>query len=435
MRESAISIHVPFKYDLGGQVRDISGIRGILMDLCESVEVDQATTRSWNLSYLALHSAVLRCRLPDDTANIAGSHWRYGRSLSLFPWLGVISVDYEFESIQDNADMLSFYDGLVRWKNTDYLPYLKKCGVATEDLSAHTALSPSASAQDLHSSLVLQLRARAQPYISPRPALYAFHDFRVCFIDKESTLDPKIVQCLLWLTTREESRDDFDHVGTLKFRTAEISSTGWSTVLRSSTESLDPEVVATTISLLNLAHAQWFVCQAWINIYEPALADTKNTGAAAEVHELSASQLSLARDLSEVGNFDIMLKDPNLLRVARSFERTFTVLEHRKAAEQRLRILADHSMNLAQYANERTARRLAVLFSLSAAGTIAALVPALVQIGFPPLFTLLTFLLLVILWLGFTINFTVLLRQFLISRKTRGFTLRGKHHDEERRSP
>ncbi len=416
---AGIRIHVPFKYDLGGRVKDTQGIRDMLIDLHGAVEVDQATTRSWNLSYLACHSAVLRCHLPGGTAKIAGSKWRYERTLRLFPWLGVLSVDYEFQSKEANANILAFYDGLVEWKNTDYIPYLQKCGAMTEDLSAHTALTSRMSAQDLHASLVLQLRVRAQPYIISRPALYVFHDFRVCFIDEGSVLDASVVKCLLWLTTTPGATDDnLEHIDALNFGSVEISSTGWSTVLRANTGAVSREI-ATTMSLLNLAHAQWFVCQSWINIYEPDRTETKNARAAIGVHELSACQLSLARDLTEVGNFDVMLKDPNLLRVARSLERSFSTLEHRKAAEQRLRILEDHSRNMSEFASERTARRLATLFSLSAAGTVAALVPALVQIQFPPFFTLVTVFLLVVLWLGFTINFAVLLKGFSASPRTR----------------
>lgn len=429
--QAGIRIHVPFKYDLGGRVIDVDGIREILMDLHGTVEIDQATARSWNLSYLACHPVVLRCRLPGGTANIANAEWSYERSIRLFPWLGVLSVDYEFEAKQTNTNILAFYDGLVEWKNTDYLPYLQKCGAMTKELAGHTALTSRAATQDLHASLVRQLRVRAQPYINPRPALYAFHDFRVCIIDGESTLDASVVKCLLWLTTAGTADGFLEQVDALRFGSVEISSTGWSTVLRAHAGVACSDIAA-SISLLNLVHAQWFICQSWINIYDPNFTDTANVRAAAGVHELSACRLSLARDLSEVGNFEVMLKDPNLLRVARSLEGSFSVLEHRKAAEQRLRILEDHSRNFTEFATERTARRLAMLFSLSAAGTVAALVPALVQIDFPLFFTFITFALLIVLWLGFTINFAVLLGSLPVYRRTRRRTTYRNGVAEER---
>ncbi|MGH7929399.1 MAG: hypothetical protein ACREQV_16540 [Candidatus Binatia bacterium] len=273
--------------------------------------------------------------------------------------------------------------------------------------------------------LVLQLRDRAQSYISPRPALYAFHDFRVCYIVNESILDPGVVQGLLWLAEPGATDGFLEHVDALRFGSVEILSTGWSTVLRESVGAVSSEV-AKSLSLLNLVHAQWFICQLWINIYDRDFTEAENESVTVGVHELSACQLSLGRDLSEVGNFDVMLKDPNLLRVARSLERSFGVLEHRKAAEHELRILEDHSRNLSEFAREQTARRLAMLFSLSAAGTVAALVPALVQISFPPFFTLVTVLLLIVLWLGFALNFAVLLRWRPVSRKPRRSTVSRK---------
>lgn len=136
--QADVKIHVPFKYDLGGRVRDASGIRSVLMNLYGNVEVDQATVHSWNLSYLACHPVVLRSRLPGGTAKIAGSEWYYERSLRLFPWLGALSVDYEFKPKQAHTNILTFYDGLVEWKNVDYLPYLKKCGAMTQELAQRT---------------------------------------------------------------------------------------------------------------------------------------------------------------------------------------------------------------------------------------------------------------------------------------------------------
>lgn len=78
-----IRVHVPFMYDLGGRVRDIGGLRDTLAVLCGPVDVDQAATRSWNLSYLAGHTPVLRCRLPGDIAKLGNSEWRYERILKV----------------------------------------------------------------------------------------------------------------------------------------------------------------------------------------------------------------------------------------------------------------------------------------------------------------------------------------------------------------
>ncbi len=372
IREAGTRVYVPFMYDLGGRVKDIAGLRNTLIDVYGAVEIDQAATRSWNLSYLAVHTPVLRFRLPDGTAQLASSEWRYKRILKVFPWLGILSIDYEFESEQAEMKILAFYDELVKWKNADYLPYLQECDVFTDELAAHTAFASQAPAQDLHASLVRQLRVLARPYIHSRPALYAFHDFRVCVIDYGSTLDANVVQCLLWLTVPDTDNNELEHVASIRYGSVKIASTGWSTVLRTNTQTADSEVTK-IVSLLSLIHAQWFICQLWINIYDQDVRATDNIDSALRVHELSAGELSLERDLVEVGNLNVMLKDPELLRVARSLERSFAVLEHRKAAEQRLHVLQDHSRDLTEFARERATRRLEILFSLSAAGTIAAL--------------------------------------------------------------
>jgi hypothetical protein len=47
-----------------------------------------------------------------------------------------------------------------------------------------------------------------------------------------------------------------------------------------------------------------------------------------------------------------------------------------------------------------------VLFALSAAGSIAALIPALVQINVPPGVTAVTALVVMALWLGFALTFS-----------------------------
>jgi hypothetical protein len=72
-RQGRTRVHVPFMYDLGGRVKNIDGLRHALVELYGSVEVDQAATRSWNLSYLAGHTPVVRCRLTEGSTQFADS--------------------------------------------------------------------------------------------------------------------------------------------------------------------------------------------------------------------------------------------------------------------------------------------------------------------------------------------------------------------------
>jgi hypothetical protein len=412
-------VYVPFKYDLGGRVGDISRVVGVLTGLCKAVEVDQAVARSWNLSYLARHPPVLRCPLPGGTVEWAGAEWNYERTLRLYPDLGVLSIDYGYEVRRGKPNILAFYDGLVSWKNSDYLPYLGQFGVKFDGLATGTVPASAVPVQDLHAGLVSTLRASLRPYVTPRPELYIFHDFRVCFIDRGSALDGRTVQSLLWLTPSTAVDHAVEGVAQDEYGPVEILSTGWSTVLRTKSAAAGPETT-TSLSLLNLIHAQWFLCQAWTSIYDKDFFDDDgDVGVRVGPHELTRCQLLLARDLTEVGNLDLMLKDPNLLRAARTLERSFGVMEHRTTAERRLRVLENHSRALSQFVNEREVRRLQILFSISAAGVVAGLIPALVIAQADLLLTFLTTATVVVLWLGFAINFAAMLRRFGGRRKRR----------------
>lgn len=399
-----VKVYVTFKYDLGGRVTDADGLRAALRDLCGTIEMDEASARSWNLSYLSRHSPVLKSPLAGGTASLAGANWHYERTLRIFPWLGVMSLDYEFNAAEGCVDLAAFYDALVEWKNSDYLPYLKKSGAMTGELASHTASAASqTTARDLHSDLVLELRVRLLPYIHPRPAMYAFHDFRVCFIGKPDSFNVNVVESLLWLTHPNAVSDIEKPISYVSFGKIKLTSTGWSTVCLTG-PGADESDLLKILSLMSLIHAQWFVCQLWINVYDLDVIGGESEQQLVNIEELSACQLSLAHDLTEVGNLNIMLKDPSLLRVARSLEISFEVLEHRKAAEQRLRLLESYSRDIAEIARERSFTRLQILFSLSAAGTIAALIPALAQIKFAIWFTVATLAMLVVLWLGFVVK-------------------------------
>src|SRR5262249_36901 len=159
----------------GGKVARIDQLRLILVELCGPIEVDQAVARSWNLSYLASHSPVLRCRLGRGTTELAGTEWTYSKTLQIFPWLGVVSIDYVFASPESMRAVMEMYDSFVEWKNGDYLPYLRQCGAMSPDLVTHSATMPTSPEHNLHAGLVIELRHRLKDHLSPRPVFYAFH--------------------------------------------------------------------------------------------------------------------------------------------------------------------------------------------------------------------------------------------------------------------
>jgi len=400
---SALAVVVPFKYDLGGRIIDHQACRRELAEFCLGpIEEDQALARSWNLSYLVRHAVVLRGVLGTGRAWLGGSEWSFQRSLRLYPWLGVISIDYLFTTDDPNVRLVEFYDDLVSWKNTDYLPYLRDCGAMTPELAAHTA-SAAGPPQDLHGGLVRDLRRRIRPFLDLRPAVYAFHDFRTVFLDVGSTLDAATVDSLL-LLSRSAPGDELS-IPTLRTEDVEVHSTGWATVLRSQ-PGTDLTAFRDVLSMLSLVHAQWYVCQAWINVYDYDVVRGPNRQEPADAEDLASAQLALGQDLTEVGNMDLMLKDPGLLRVARYFEQVFDVNNHLNAAERRLRVLEEYSRGLAEQRQTRAANRLQVLFALSAAGSIAGLIPSLVEIELPTGVTLLTVAVVITLWLGFAFAFS-----------------------------
>lgn len=404
---------VPFAYDLGGRVVSAEAATAVLSDLDEvlgPISVDLSAVRSWNLSYLASHAPVLRADLTPGTADISGELWDYTRVLRLYPWLGVVMVEYSFSPPDADLSISSFYDGLVAWKNTDYLPHLHDEGALSGHLGSHTQWSPSGSDQDLHRSVVRQLREGldAREALEPRPRRYAFHDFRPCFVVDARTVGEAEVDALLLLSDRPQDTGQRHDADEASFRGVHLSTTGWSTVIG---HAGDDAPVRAVLDMLCLVHAQWFLCQAWISTYD---ADSVLEAAAdgpGQAEEFARTQLFLARDLVEVDNLDLMLKDPALIRVARTLGTAFGLLEHRSSAERRLKVLDDYSRQIAEVTQARDAQRLQILFSLSAAGTIAGLIPAIASMQSNFMLTLATVVVGVVLWLGFAVNFAVLLRR------------------------
>lgn len=413
---------VPFLYDLGGRVVDFSAacaaLKG-LADVVGPVERDSFAVRSWNLSYLAGHAPTLRCDLAPGTADLSGVGWDFTRVLRVYPWLGVVSIEYTFQPPADDLSVAGFYDALVAWKNRDYLPYLDKEGALSTHLANHLGWRESETDLDLHSSVIGAVRAsfREAGAIEFRPQRYAFHDFRPCFVIDGPDFGQAEIESLLLLSESSRESEDLADVEKVSFRGVTISSTGWSTVLIG--DSSDHGDSRAVLDLLGTIHAQWFLCQAWISVSDTDTVTANPGGAEEEAEELARTQLNLARDLVEVDNLDLMLKDPALLRVARSLSVAFSLRDHRWAAERRLKVLDDYSRQVSEITQARDAQRLQILFSLSAAGTIAGLIPAIASqqsswgLAFATIVVGLT------LWIGFAVNFALLLKRSNAARRSR----------------
>ncbi|MCX5401600.1 hypothetical protein [Streptomyces sp. NBC_00102] len=393
------------KYDLGGTITDTRRLMEVVEARHGALTVDMTLLRSWNLSYLAGHAPVVSCALPGGEARLAGGTWSFACRMRVYPWLGVVSVDYAFTLIEGTADIETFYDDLVEWKNRDYLPYLERCDALSDNLGLRIPAGLRSGDLETHGSAVRALRVAAADIIEPRPFCYAFHDFRLCFVGDLGDLPGERVRQLLWLSDDTAALPEDGIADSLGFRGLEITSSGWSTVIRGEAGAVAAEA-ETVVSLLNLVHAQWYVCQLWINAHDlrgrPAGASRGLAGA----HVLSENQTALVQDLSEIDNLDVMLKDPVLLRVAEYLETNLKVRRHKETAMSRLHALENHSRQLADYNNETELRRVQVLFAISAAAGIASLVPSLTDVGFTLLHVVATIIPLLGFWALFAVDFT-----------------------------
>ncbi|MFJ4841634.1 hypothetical protein [Streptomyces sp. NPDC088746] len=410
-RTAELKVFVPIKYDLGGTIFDTRRLMQAVEARHGTVGVDMTMLRSWNLSYLAGHSPVLSCALSEGETVLAGAKWSFDCRMRVYPWLGVVSVDYTFTLVEGVADIERFYDDLVEWKNRDYLPYLERCHALSDNLSLRIPPGLRAGDSEAHGSAVRALRSATAGIIEPRPFLYAFHDFRLCFIGDSDSLPDERVRQLLWLSDGEAALPEDGLTHPLGFRGLEVASSGWSTVVRGEPGAVAAEAETVT-TLLNLVHAQWYVCQLWINAHDLRGGQGGAGRRLAGAHVLSANQTALVQDLSEIDNLDVMLKDPVLLRVAEYLETNFKVRRHKETAMSLLHALENHSRQLADHNNETELRRVQVLFAISAAAGIASLVPSLTDVGFTLLHVVATVIPLLGFWALFAVDFTGVRRRF-----------------------
>jgi hypothetical protein len=352
---------------------------------------------------------VLRRDLTSGCVDFNGNRWNYTRSLRLYGWLGVVSLEYRFVPLAPDVPVAGFYDAFVAWKNTDYLPYLRDESALNAHIVAHTQWEPSSQDNDLHRSVIRELRKRMQEshVLERRARRYVFHDCRPCFVVARARYTDQQVSSLLSLSDAQDGPADVPDVEHAGWQNVRVSSTGWSTVVV--TEPGSEGSTGTVLDMLRLVHAQWFLCQIWISTYETD-SGARSRRARERARERARTQLTLARDLVEIDDLDYMLKDPALLRVTRALGKAFGLLEHRQAAERRLKILENHAREMSEITQSEDAQRLQVLFSLSAIGTISGLIPALANTPSEP-WRLVTAAAALLLAFSFTMSFCLLWRR------------------------
>ena len=415
-RAPAMMLFVAFKYDLGGSIVDTQQLIDVLAAQHGAVTIDPALLRSSNAAYLARHAPVVSCDLPDGEIDLAGSRCRYSSRLRAYSWLGVVSIDYTLALEDGTVDAARLFDDLMEWKNRDYLPYLRDCQALSDSLRRQIPGGHESAAVDLHGSFVRNLRGAVSSMIEPRPFLYPFHDFRMCFIGDIEVLPDERVWQLLWLSAHDSVTPESETLELLRFRDLDVVGSLLSTVVRGEHTKIDVDTEP-IIMLLNLMHAQWYLCRLWIDGYDLRRQEPTAGWQPADAHVLSANQSALAQDLAEIDNLNVMFRDPGLLRLARYLEACTDVRRQKETAMTRLRVLENHSRQLADYANEMELRRFQALFAISAAAGVASLVPALAQVGFSLIHVVTTIVPLLSLWGLFAVNFAAMRRRWATRRR------------------
>lgn len=198
----------------------------------------------------------------------------------------------------------------------------------------------------------------------------------------------------------------------------EVVSNGWVTVVIQNPEST-ADGLTSVLNAQCLAHAQWFVCQSWIYILSTTIADGRVAGASVPLHELARYRQNFELDLIESGNLDLMLKDPVLRQVARMFQDAMEVSQHRTTARDRFDVVLRAEQERLGYQSARDSERLQLLFSISAAAAVAALIPSLAAVQWDAIVMVVTVAILCLLLLAFVVNVAVLGRRLSRSRRSR----------------
>lgn len=417
---SVDAIYVPFRYDLGGRVAAYNRLLDALRERFTDVGIDAAATRSFNLSYLAHHTPVLKADVTDIEVTLDGCSYEVDRRVTIHPWLGAASVDCYFlpKTPLSPEHVLRFYDELVSWKNEDYLPYLDRAGQMTDALKERSGYDGDPGPTGPIAEQVDTLRQLTQDLVEPRPARYEFHDFRMVVLSSGAPPDPEEIEALLRLEPAAVPSSELSaRTPAIQLGDATCWSSGWATWIH--TTGTDTGSIHELVALLDLVHAQWFLCQCWIYVFDAddRLDQPGNGGQLERLRDIANSHLLLGRDLTEIDNLDLMLKDPARIRAATYLIERFGVERHRAAAGDRLKLLEHFHTEQMAYQSTRDAQRLQLLFSISAAAAVAALIPAVANIeGFYAVTTLVFALL---LWVGFVFNFAVLARRLSQARRQR----------------
>ncbi|MEH1168272.1 hypothetical protein V6V47_23095 [Micromonospora sp. CPCC 205539] len=392
-------IYVPIKFDLGGTVQDVEPAIPLLAKL-GTITVDvveHEETRAYNISYLATHPPVLQLSLGTSPVRIGHITWATSTQIVIYPALGVISVDLRFaapEPAVSTEDICRFYDDLVRENTLDYFRHLRDLGTFPPNLAGHLDAVEAGTPEPGGLTVAAYVEAvrgvlRDSAGFEPRERRYPFQNMRQFFVLRgpERDEDEPIVESLLRLSALPVTPGSAADDGPLRLRGLVVRTTGWSTVavLHDGVDG-GPANLRMVQDMYGQIHAQWFFCQLWVGVDPNDRDELVGPGHSlgARITQLARVQLQLARGLAEVGNVDLMYRDPVRIAVATFLIDGLRVPRHLQAARRRLELLRN---NLSQLFGLQTAlfqQRLQWLFAVTAVAGVAALLPEMLQVESMP---------------------------------------------------
>ncbi|MFG3555944.1 hypothetical protein ACGGAQ_16340 [Micromonospora sp. NPDC047557] len=388
-------VYVPVKFDLGGTVQDVEPALPLLARLgATSVDVVQhEETRAYNISYLATHPPVLQISLGTSAVRIGRTTWATSTQIVIYPALGVISVDLRFaapEPAVSTEEICRFYDDLVRENTLDYFRHLRDLDTFPPNLAGHLSVIEAEPRE--HGGLTVSAHVQAVRAIlresasfEPRERRYPFQNMRQFFVLRgpERAENEPLVESLLRLSALPVTPGTAADDGPLRLPGLLVRTTGWSTVavLHDGVEGASA-AARMVQDMYGQIHAQWFFCQLWVGVDPNDRDELVGPGHSlgARITQLARVQLQLSRGLAEVGNVDLMYRDPMRIAVATFLIDGLRVPRHLQAARQRLELLRS---NLSQLFGLQTAlfqQRLQWLFAVTAVAGVAALLPEMLQV-------------------------------------------------------
>lgn len=385
------NVSILMAYDLGGRIKSSQDLRKHLERAGYAPELDSMGLKSFNLSYINWHEDMLVFKGPNVTLDFEGKNGddpvnhEATTKIRIYPWLGIIHVELntELKGEFTSAVGLSFYEGFVTWKNRDYLPYLEKSDQTNGVLKAR-ASEVNGNSHTAICSIVQPLVDLAEKHnqLVKRPQRYVFHDVRMIFEPSNASsqdVDQEYAG-LLSLLPKELGKTTADYEIPVSLTTAEvqIQSSGWVTVIGGGSDTPASHQLSREIKqLVRLTHAQWFICQIWINVLGSLIAENTDDDGADALYELANFRVMFDSDLTEVGNENIMLKDPYLVAIASQLSVAFAVDTHRHSASTQFESVSHVEDKRIDLRQRREANALQMLFSISAAVAIALLIPEL----------------------------------------------------------